>query len=113
MPVPIPTMSRSIAAEGHSGASRRTSYPAKWAGKRMAVTFAQHLDLRGLSRPKPLLELASALIHARPGDLLEVLTTDPSSVEDFALWSGSTCNDLIESSQFGTAFRFVVRKRAE
>src|SRR5204863_6369779 len=108
---PIPTMPRSMAAEGRAGASRRTSYPAKWAGKRMAVTFAQHLDLRGLSRPKPLLELASALIHARPGDLLEVLTTDPSSVEDFALWRGSTCNDLLDSSQFGTAFRFVLQTR--
>ena len=106
-------MFRSTVAEVPFGANLRTFGRAKRAGKRMAVTFAQHLDLRGLSRPKPLLELASALIHARPGDLLEVLTTDPSSVEDFALWSGSTCNDLIESSQFGTAFRFVVRKRAE
>jgi tRNA 2-thiouridine synthesizing protein A len=111
--VPIRRMFRSIAAEGRSGASLRTSCPGKWAGKRMAVTFALHLDLRGLSRPKPVLELASALVRARPGDLVEVLTTDPTSVEDFALWSGSTCNDLIESSQFGTAFRFVVRKRAD
>src|SRR5438067_13671593 len=106
-------MFRSTVAEVPFGANLRIFGRAKWAGKRMAVTFAQHLDLRGLSRPKPLLELASALIHARPGDLLEVLTTDPSSVEDFALWSGSTCNDLIESSQFGTAFRFVVRKRLD
>jgi tRNA 2-thiouridine synthesizing protein A len=79
----------------------------------MSIVFAQRLDLRGLSRPQPLLELADGLIHARAGDLLEVLTTDPSSVEDFALWSGSTCNDLIESSQFGTAFRFVVRKHTD
>jgi TusA-related sulfurtransferase len=79
----------------------------------MALVFAQRLDLRGLSRPQPLLGLADALMCARPGDLLEILTTDPSSSEDFALWSRSTCNDLIESSQFGTAFRFVVRKRAD
>ncbi len=78
-----------------------------------AVVFAHKLDLRGLRRPQPLLELADALIHARRGDLLEVLTTDPSSVQDFALWSVSTCNDLIESSQFGNAYRFVVRKRAD
>ncbi|HEV8534339.1 MAG TPA: sulfurtransferase TusA family protein [Candidatus Limnocylindria bacterium] len=79
----------------------------------MAVVFAHKLDLRGLQRPQPLLELAEALIHAHRGDLLEVLTTDPSSVQDFALWSVSTCNDLIESSQFGNAFRFVVRKGAD
>jgi len=79
----------------------------------MAVVFAHKLDLRGLDRPQPLLELADALIQARRGDLVEVLTTDPSSVQEFALWSLSTCNDLIESSQFGDAFRFVVRKRAD
>ena len=79
----------------------------------MAVVFAHKLDLRGLHRSQALLELADALIQARRGDLVEVLTTDPSSVQDFALWSVSTCNDLIESSQFGDAFRFVVRKRAD
>jgi tRNA 2-thiouridine synthesizing protein A len=76
----------------------------------MAVTFAQHLDLRGLSRPQPLLEFAQALIDARPGDLLEVLTSDPTTVADFARWTESTGNDLLESSQFGTEFRFVARR---
>jgi tRNA 2-thiouridine synthesizing protein A len=76
----------------------------------MAITFAQHLDLRGLSRPKPLLEFAQALINARPGDLLEIVTSDPTTVADFARWAQSTGNDLLESSQFGTEFRFVARK---
>ena len=76
----------------------------------MAITFAKYLDLRGLSRPKPLLEFAQALIDARPGDLLEVMTSDPTTVADFARWAESTGNDLLESSQFGTQFRFVARK---
>jgi tRNA 2-thiouridine synthesizing protein A len=78
----------------------------------VVVTFAQRLDLRGLSRPKPLLALATALINAQSGDLLEVLTSDSASLADFALWTQSTGNDLLESSQFGTEFRFVVRKSA-
>jgi len=78
----------------------------------MAITFAQHLDLRGLSRPKPLLEFAQALIDARPGDLLEIVTSDPTTITDFARWTQSTGNDLLESSQFGTEFRFVARKAA-
>ena len=78
----------------------------------MAITFAQHLDLRGLSRPKPLLDFAQALIDARPGDLLEVLTSDATTVADFARWTQSTGNELLESSQFGTEFRFVARKAA-
>jgi tRNA 2-thiouridine synthesizing protein A len=78
----------------------------------MAITFAQRLDLRGLRRPEPLLRLAQALIDASPGDLLEVMTSDPISLADFARWTQSTGNDLLESSQFGTEFRFVVRKRS-
>ncbi len=77
----------------------------------MAITFAKTLDLRGMPRPEPLLRAAQALIEASPGDLLEVSTTDPQSLADFALWTQSTCNDLLESSQFGTEFRFVIRKR--
>ena len=76
----------------------------------MAITFARRLDLRGLSRPKPLLEFAQAMIDARPADLLEVVTSDPTTVADFARWAESTGNDLIESSQLGTEFRFVARK---
>jgi tRNA 2-thiouridine synthesizing protein A len=78
----------------------------------MAIMFAQHLDLRGLTRPKPLLEFAQALIDARPGDLLEIVTSDPTTVADFARWAESTGNDLLESSQFGTEFRFVARRSA-
>jgi tRNA 2-thiouridine synthesizing protein A len=78
----------------------------------MAVTLAQKLDLRGLRRPEPLLELAQALIDAAPGELLEVLTSDPTSLVDFALWTHSSGDDLLESTQFGTQFRFVVRKRS-
>jgi len=78
----------------------------------MAITFARRLDLRALSRPQPLLELAQALIDARPGDLLEIVTSDATTVADFARWMESTGNDLLESSQFGTEFRFVARKAA-
>lgn len=78
----------------------------------MPITFAQQLDLRGMLRPKPLLEFAQALIDARPGDLVEIVTSDPSTVADFAIWAQSTGNDLLESSQFGTEFRFVARKAA-
>jgi tRNA 2-thiouridine synthesizing protein A len=76
----------------------------------MAAVLAQKLDLRGLRRPEPLLELAQALIDAAPGGLLEVVTSDPTSLVDFALRTQSSGDDLLESSQFGTEFRFVIRK---
>jgi TusA-related sulfurtransferase len=78
----------------------------------MAITFAQRLDLRGLPRPRPLLEFAQALIDARAGDLIEIVTSDSTTVADFARWTESTGSDLLETSQFGTEFRFVARKSA-
>ncbi len=46
-----------------------------------------------------------------PGDLIEILTTDPRSVRDFEEWARATGNGRLESSHIGTVFRFVIRKR--
>jgi tRNA 2-thiouridine synthesizing protein A len=54
---------------------------------------------------------AKALKGFASGDLVEVLATDPGSVKDFAAWARVTGNELLESSQFGNVFRFVIRKR--
>jgi TusA-related sulfurtransferase len=41
---------------------------------------------------------------------MEVLASDPGSVSAFAAWSRGTGNALLESSQLGNVFRFVIRK---
>lgn len=76
----------------------------------MAMVIAKTLDLRGLARPLPLRRTAEELAGLRPGDLLEVVTTDQSSIQDFAAWASATGLDLLESSQLGHVFRFVIRK---
>jgi TusA-related sulfurtransferase len=55
----------------------------------MAVSFAHKLDLRELRRPDPLLHLAQALIDPAPGDVLQVITADPTTVADLARWTQS------------------------
>ena len=77
----------------------------------MTMTFANNLDLRGLARPLPLERTCEELRRLRSGDLLEIVTTDHASIQDFTAWAGSTGQDLLESSQFGHVFRFVIRKR--
>lgn len=77
----------------------------------MAMTFANNLDLRGLARPVPLERTCAELGRLRPGDLLEVVTTDHASIQDFAAWARASGQDLLESSQLGHVFRFVIRKR--
>lgn len=77
----------------------------------MTMTFANTLDLKGLVRPFPLERACEELGRLRSGDLLEVVTTDQASIQDFTAWARSTGQDLLESSQLGHVFRFVIRKR--
>jgi len=77
----------------------------------MTMTFANNLDLRGLARPLPLERTCEELGRLRSGYLLEVVTTDHASIQDFTVWARSTGHDLLESSQLGHVFRFVIRKR--
>jgi tRNA 2-thiouridine synthesizing protein A len=75
------------------------------------MILANTLDLKGLVRPLPLERTCEELGRLHPGDLLEVVTTDHSSIQDFTTWSRATGQDLLESSQLGHVFRFVIRKR--
>jgi tRNA 2-thiouridine synthesizing protein A len=77
----------------------------------MLKAFAKTLDLKGLVRPVPLELTCRELALLRAGDLLEVVTTDRRAIEDFSAWSVTSGHDLLESSQLGHMFRFVIRKR--
>ena len=77
----------------------------------MSITIARSLDLKGLSCPLPIIKTAKAMKDMNPGELLEVLATDPGSVPDFKAWSQSTGNPLVESSQQAGVFHFVLRKK--
>jgi len=77
----------------------------------MTLTLARTLDCKGLSCPMPIVKTAQALRQLAPGDLIEVLATDPGSVKDFAAWSKMTGNELVETSQEGVVFRFLLKKK--
>ena len=77
----------------------------------MAVTIAMSLDLKGLACPLPIAKTAKAMRELRPGQLLEVFATDPGSVPDFAAWSRSTGNPLLESGQQDGVYRFLLQKK--
>jgi len=77
----------------------------------MSVTIAVSLDLKGLSCPLPIARTARAMRDLAPGQLLEVLATDPGSVPDFNAWSKATGNPLLESGEEGGVFRFLLQKK--
>jgi tRNA 2-thiouridine synthesizing protein A len=77
----------------------------------MSVQILQQVDARGLSCPMPIVRTAQAIRTIASGDLVEVLATDPGSVKDFAAWSRTTGNELVEQSVDGGVYRFVLRRK--
>jgi tRNA 2-thiouridine synthesizing protein A len=77
----------------------------------MTLQVNRTLDAKGLSCPLPIVKTAQNMKEMTSGELLEVLATDPGSVKDFAAWSKSTGNDVVEQTQDGSVFRFVLRKK--
>jgi len=69
------------------------------------------VDARGLNCPMPIVKTAQAVKALASGQTVEVLATDPGSVKDFAAWSKSTGNELVEQSVDGGVYRFVMRKK--
>ena len=77
----------------------------------VVIEVSQHVDARGLSCPMPIVKTAQAIKTAAVGDLIEVLATDAGSVKDFAAWSRTTGNELVEQSVDGGVYRFVIRRK--
>jgi tRNA 2-thiouridine synthesizing protein A len=77
----------------------------------MTLQIVQTLDARGLNCPMPIVKTAQAIKTIQPGQLLEVLATDPGSVKDFAAWSRTTGNELLEQTADGGVYRFVLRRK--
>ncbi len=77
----------------------------------MTLQATRTLDAKGLSCPLPIVRTAQNIKDMASGELLEVLATDPGSVKDFEAWSKSTGNPIVEQSQEGGVFRFLLRKK--
>jgi tRNA 2-thiouridine synthesizing protein A len=70
------------------------------------------LDVKGLLCPLPILKAKKALSQLPRGATLEVLATDPAAVRDFTAFSAATGNALIEHSESGGVYRFVLQHTA-
>jgi tRNA 2-thiouridine synthesizing protein A len=77
----------------------------------MSTAIVMKLDLKGMSCPLPIIKTAKAIKAIAPGELLEVVATDPGSVPDFKAWSQTTGNPLVECDQQDGVFHFVLKKK--
>jgi tRNA 2-thiouridine synthesizing protein A len=76
-----------------------------------AITIDRQLDAKGLACPLPIVKTAQAMKELTSGQVLEVLATDAGSVKDFAAWSKSTGNPILEQTTDEGVFRFVLQKK--
>ncbi|HEX7076695.1 MAG TPA: sulfurtransferase TusA family protein [Hyphomicrobiaceae bacterium] len=67
------------------------------------------LDTKGLNCPLPILKTKKAIAEVPKGGTLEVLATDPGAVADFQAFCKSTGNEMVEHSEQGGVYRFVIR----
>ena len=67
------------------------------------------LDAKGLNCPLPILKARKALKEVPADGTLEILATDPGSVADFEAFCRQTGNEMVEHSQDGDVYRFLIK----
>ena len=72
----------------------------------------EHLDVKGLLCPLPVLKARKRLSALPPGALLTVEATDPASVIDFPHFCSETGHVLVAQDSGEGIYRFVIRRRA-
>ncbi len=73
---------------------------------------ARTLDARGLLCPLPVIRARQAIEAINPGEVLEVVATDPGAVPDFQAWCAALGHELLRSEEPEPGlFRFLIRKR--
>ncbi len=70
----------------------------------------QTLNAEGLNCPLPIIKAKKALKGMEAGKVLEIRSTDPGSVADFAAFCTQTGNELLASSTEGNVFLFEIKK---
>lgn len=67
------------------------------------------VDARGLACPGPLTNLIKAYRKANPGDVIEILATDPGFKPDLEAWTKRTGNEIISVREEGGTIRALIR----
>ena len=75
------------------------------------IEIAEAIDARGLSCPLPVVRTAQVMRTMRSGVSVELIATDPGSIDDLAAWCRTTGNTLLDQTSDGAVYRFVIRHK--
>ena len=76
----------------------------------MSVTADKTIDCKGLSCPEPILHTKMAMNELSSGQVLEVVATDPGSLNDMDAWSRRTGNPIVDKTENDGVFKFFLKK---
>jgi tRNA 2-thiouridine synthesizing protein A len=76
----------------------------------MAETATQVLDCKGMQCPLPVIKTAQAIKGVEPGQVLELLATDPGVEPDMKAWTSRTGNELLGIEREGDVFHVLIRR---
>lgn len=70
----------------------------------------RRLDTSGLACPLPVLKARKVLIGMQPGEVLEVVTTDPMSVVDMPVFCAQAGHIILREEKEDTRFVFAIER---
>ena len=68
------------------------------------------LDCAGLYCPLPIVNTAERIRELKPGQVLEIISTDEGIVTDMPAWCKSTGHEFLGVEESGGEYRVYVRK---
>ena len=77
----------------------------------MAAPFVAEktLDCQGTFCPVPIIQAHQAVGSMAPGQVLEVIATDPGSQGDFVAFAKNTGHELLHADEEGGVYRYYLR----
>ena len=70
----------------------------------------RQLDTSGLTCPLPVLKARKLLIGMKPGEVLEVVTTDPMSVVDMPVFCAQAGHTVLREEKQDSRFLFTIAR---
>jgi len=70
--------------------------------------ITETLDAKGLNCPLPIVKAKKAISKLNSGDVLEIIATDPGSVEDFESFSRATGHAISELKEEQGVYRIFL-----
>jgi tRNA 2-thiouridine synthesizing protein A len=70
----------------------------------------RRLDASGLTCPLPVLKARKLLLAMRPGETLEIVTTDPMSVVDMPVFCAQAGHRIVREEKSPQGFCFMIER---